>query len=348
MNLRVLNLIFQSQSVEVYWNNGKSPQKLSDVKGVRDYKFSSNNGESLCRLTTKQILEAGGHKVDLSEQHHILMAGGQQQTGVSYHLSDRMFTDEPISLERIQSLSGGRDPLLLFRIHGLLMLAAWVGCSGAGMILARYFKKTWRGRQVMGKDIWFVMHRLLMSLVVLLSLAAVILVLIEVQVEPLSVSSLQLNAHPVIGLICVILAIIQPFMAACRPHPGTTSRPLFNWAHWGVGNSAYLFGVVAIFLAGSLAKTNLASTEWWNWLILAYVIFHFLVHMILSLVMAKEERSSGVVMDTQMADLRGKREMMEESDEREVGSSVRKVLLSVYLLGVWSITAALIVAVFQA
>ena len=68
----------------------------------------------------------------------------------------------------------------------------------------------------MGKDLWFVLHRSLMTLTVLLSIAAVILVVVEAKLDPLALSSLRLNAHPVIGLLCIILAILQPVMAALR------------------------------------------------------------------------------------------------------------------------------------
>lgn len=46
--------------------------------------------------------------------------------------------------------------------------------------------------------------------------------------------------HASVGLLTTILSFIQPFMAALRPHPGTPRRPLFNWAHWFVGNSAHI------------------------------------------------------------------------------------------------------------
>ena len=169
-----------------------------------------------------------------------------------------------------------------------------------------------------------------MSLTVLLTIAAVILILVEVQVAPLALESLKLNAHPLIGLICVILAIIQPIMAAFRPHPGTSNRTMFNWAHWLVGNSSHIFAIVALFLAGSLAKTNLSSTTWWSWILMAYIIFHFLAHVILSLVMAKEERSSKVH-DHSVSNMDGKYMEMEENSLRETGSGVRKLVLVTYL-----------------
>jgi hypothetical protein len=35
------------------------------------------------------------------------------------------------------------------------MVAAWIGSASIGILLARYFKKTWVGSQLCGKDQWF-------------------------------------------------------------------------------------------------------------------------------------------------------------------------------------------------
>jgi len=228
-----------------------------------------------------------------------------------------------------------------------LMLIAWVGCAGAGKILARYFKTMWKGKQILGKDLWFVFHRGLMSLVVVLSIAAVILILVEAQVEPLKMENLKINSHPVMGLICVILTLIQPFMATFRPHPGTKNRPLFNMAHWAVGNSAHIFAIVALFLAGSLAKANLATISWWSWLLLAYIIIHFLVHIVFTFIMAKEERSSHVD-DTPMTDMNGKKlEIDSDFNKNQSGSRIKNWILIVYFLAAWIVTIVLITAVFK-
>ena len=195
----------------------------------------------------------------------------------------------------------------------------------------------------MGKDLWFVLHRSLMTLTVLLSIAAVILVMVEVKLEPLALSSLRLNAHPVVGLLCVLLAILQPIMAALRPHPGANKRPLFNWAHWGVGNSSYLLGLVAMFLAGSLAKANLTSVSWWTWILLSFVIIHFIVHIILSIDLARSERSAGVG-DT---DSGPKMTMEEDGSDKDRSSSLRVMTVVFYMLVAWAIVIAMITAVFQ-
>ena len=143
--------------------------------------------------------------------------------------------------------------------------------------------------------------------------------------------------------------ILQPIMAFFRPHPGASGRSLFNWAHWGVGNTALILAIVAIFLAGTLAKTNLASNTWWVWAITAYVIFHFLVHIVFSILMAREERS-GKVRDTQMQVMNGKvgQPDYDETEAGEHGSSVRKFMLVLYMAGAWGLVIALSVAVFLA
>ena len=88
--------------------------------------------------------------------------------------------------------------------------------------------------------------RLLMSSTVIFSLMGLLFVVIEKKgFEPIALG----GAHPVLGLITLLLAVTNPIMALFRPHPGTTHRPIFNWAHWAVGNSAHLLAVVTIFLA---------------------------------------------------------------------------------------------------
>ena len=88
--------------------------------------------------------------------------------------------------------------------------------------------------------------RVLMSSTVFFSLMGLLFVAIEKSgFEPIA----QGGAHPVLGLITLLFAITNPIMALFRPHPGTTHRPIFNWAHWAVGNSAHILAVVTIFLA---------------------------------------------------------------------------------------------------
>ena len=55
-------------------------------------------------------------------------------------------------------------------------------------------------------------------------------------------------------------------------------RPLFNWLHWFVGNSAHIVGIVTIFLAVSSEKPE--SPRETNYLSIAFFIFYSLIHQI--------------------------------------------------------------------
>ena len=64
-------------------------------------------------------------------------------------------------------------------------------------------------------------------------------------------------------------------------------RALFNWLHWFVGNSAQIVGIVAIFFAVDLDKAQLPRET--DWLLTAFVIFHALIHIIMSCAMCKSD-----------------------------------------------------------
>ena len=58
-----------------------------------------------------------------------------------------------------------------------------------------------------------------MTVTVVFTFISVIVMLAVEGLQPFE--ELKSNPHPIIGLICIICAIIQPIMALLRPHPGT-------------------------------------------------------------------------------------------------------------------------------
>lgn len=46
----------------------------------------------------------------------------------------------------------------LKQLHGSFMVIAWLMASSVGTLLPVYMKKTWVGKQIMGKDRWFVVN----------------------------------------------------------------------------------------------------------------------------------------------------------------------------------------------
>jgi len=349
----VLACPYKSKAAELYWNSGKiSPTYLSNNFGIQDFKFSGKDGQIYCSMKSPSIIKSNGYSVNLKDdQQTILLAGGPYSTNSLNLHTMKLAKESSVFLSQV-TIAGAKS-YLLFKLHGLFMLMAWIGCAGAGMIMARYFKQTWKGKQIFGADRWFQAHRLFMVCAVVLTVAAMVVIVIEVRVDPLNIQHLSMNAHPVIGLICVILAIIQPIMAAFRPHPGDSGRKIFNWAHWGVGNMAYVFGICAIFLAGTMSNAKLSSIEWWSWILLGYVVLHVLTHLIFSVLWAKTESSQRIGADHSMSEIhrstrvQGNKYPVDEKQDQE-GGSFRKILFFLYFLTAWVVVVVLAVAVFKA
>jgi len=194
------------------------------------------DGVIYCRVQRDAVTNVQGRTFDLRNgKYHLLVASGSslKENSVGYHDIGRLPSAQPINLAEVQDLSGSSR--LLIQLHGAFMIAAWIGTTSLGIIFARYFKQTWVGSQSCGKDQWFAWHRLLMVTTWSLTVAAYVLIWVELK-------QAVWHAHSIIGLITVILCFIQPIGALFRPGPNDKKRPYFNWGHWLGGNLAHILG----------------------------------------------------------------------------------------------------------
>lgn len=76
------------------------------------------------------------------------------EKGVEFHDLTYLASGDKQALSDVTALSGASK--ILIRIHGSFMLAAWIGTVSIGTLMARYYRNTWVGSQLWGKDIWFV------------------------------------------------------------------------------------------------------------------------------------------------------------------------------------------------
>ncbi|KAH9366946.1 hypothetical protein HPB48_002461 [Haemaphysalis longicornis] len=82
-------------------------------------------------------------------------------------------------------------------------------------------------------------HRVLMMLAVVLTIAAIVLIFYKI-----GQWSVTENPHPILGIVCAALGVIQPIMALFRCHPHEDNRYIFNWLHWFNGNAAQIIGAI--------------------------------------------------------------------------------------------------------
>ncbi|XP_071445246.1 putative ferric-chelate reductase 1 homolog [Hetaerina americana] len=324
------------------YNIGQSNKRNPNKNGVSLVSSSYEDRVIHCKFTREAVTVAGGKPYDLFQTpYHILLAAGEslKPDSVGYHFSRRAYSENPQILSVVGEVEEASK--LFFHLHGSFMVAAWLLSASTGIILARYFKKTWTGHQTCGKDQWFAWHRFLMIITWGLTIAGFVLIFVEI-----GEWSSSAGTHAILGTITTALAFIQPFMAAFRPAPTGKRRPLFNWAHWFVGNSAHILAVVTIFFAVPLVKAELPP--WMDRVLVAYVVFYVLMHLIFSISGFLSERENTKRVNTfAMKDLSSSRSPLEMPDRNMDApyAVLRKVLLALYIIVVCALTIALIVII---
>lgn len=179
----------------------------------------------------------------MNEPYYLLLSSGStaSELSIGFHdlthdasRSSILFTeDNPVII-----LSANNQPSrILLLLHGSLMIVAWIGATTIGVFSARYFKKIWSGKQIFGKDVWFIVHQVSMSLTWLLTISAVIIIWVDV-------GEWRTSTHSILGIIATSLCFIQPLTAFFRPAPDDEARPIFNFMHGSVGKLAH-------FIAGN-------------------------------------------------------------------------------------------------
>lgn len=339
MACRVLN---GEADVLMAYNNGKSNELLTNSKyGLSNIQTLQVDGKVYCTFVRQAHTDMAGVNFDLdSERFHLMLAmGPAEESRLRYH-DNRVVSSGTVSMDTFESIAAASE--VFKTVHACLMIGAWICAASCGIILARYYKKTWLQNRCCGIDQWFHFHRFFMGLTWGLTVAGFILIVYYLQgwtkIKP------KQNPHAILGVITTGLCFIQPFMALCRCSPGHKNRPIFNWLHWFVGNSAQILGITAIFFGFELVD----APEWTTFILIIFIAFHCVVHLILSIGQcvseSKAEQTSNVY---PMKDMNGSRSPLQPVEKRTdaPGSGFRKAMLALYFLINWLITAVLILIV---
>lgn len=109
-----------------------------------------------CQVERQPVSIINGIKFDLAKHSYFLLlasGSGLRATTVDYHDIVRLASQQALKLSEVANVEGKSKVLL--RLHGAFMITAWIGTASIGILLARYFKQTWVGSSLCGKDIWF-------------------------------------------------------------------------------------------------------------------------------------------------------------------------------------------------
>lgn len=343
----VMECTNEDSQVKLYtsWNtpDNRNERQSLEMGDVLLENGSFKDGTINCRFWRDKVTMARGQKFDLvNKPYYLLLAMGNtlKANGVGYH--DLLFdsTGEAKLLSDVGSFTASSN--MLIHIHGSLMIVAWMGTTSIAILLARYYKQTWVHSRMCGKDHWFAWHTFLNSITCILTLIAIVVIFVELGTW----SSETLHAS--LGLATTILCFIQPFIAAMRPEPGAPRRQLFNWTHWFIGNAAQICAIVALFFAVRLNKAKLP--EWVDWILVAYVIFHVLTHVILTFLGYALDRDSAQRADSfPMKDMSPRGQMTNVDTRMEAPrAGLRKLILGLYIVAIIVFLAILITIVVLA
>ncbi|XP_031831549.1 putative ferric-chelate reductase 1 homolog isoform X2 [Nomia melanderi] len=325
-------------ALHMSWNSGKTNKRLPMNGAVQLESSSIKDDVIACKFWREKTMVVQGWQYDLVHTpYNLLIAAGKnlRSNGVAFHDTEYLATDSAKLLSDVGGYTAAKN--VLIRVHGALMLASWIGFASIGILLARYYRQTWVNSQLCGKDHWFAWHAVFMLITWWMTMAAFVIIFVD-----LGEWSSQ-NIHASLGLATTILAFLQPFMAAIRPPPGAPRRPIFNWVHWLFGNAAQICGIIAIFFAVRLKKAKLP--EWVDWILVAYVVFHILTHLILTFLgCASDKQASRRVNSFPMKDMHSRGSMVHPDARQDAPfSGMRKVIFGVYFVVIFLFAAALIV-----
>ncbi|CAH0550076.1 unnamed protein product [Brassicogethes aeneus] len=315
--------------------------RLSDPElGIQLLNSSISDDTIYCKVRREAVTNIRGRNFDLvNDKYNLLVAAGNTvtDTSVKFHGIAVLASGEKQFLSDVSALAAASK--LLVRIHGSFMVLAWIGTASIGMLLARYYRQTWTGTSLCGKDLWFAWHRMFMVLTWALTMCGFVLIFLELRAW-----SAENNPHAILGTTTTILCFFQPIAAYFRPHPGTSKRPIFNWLHWFAGNVAHIIAIVTIFFAIRLTKAELPL--WMDWILVAYVVVHVVFHLTLSLLgCLSDKRADTRINAFPMKDLNGsgRAPAYIEPPMDEKYSRTRRAILGVYIFLVLLLTIALIV-----
>lgn len=327
-------------------NSGKSNALLSELKSSRiltEINTLLVDEKLYCKFVRRAKTEIMDTTFDLeNDRYHIMLAMGPASSSSLVYHKDKQVSSGTVSVSQYEYVAVVSD--LFITLHASLMVGAWVCAASCGIIIARYYKKTWLKSQCCGIDQWFHLHRLFMGLTWGMTMTALGLIIYYLNgwttIDPRN------NPHAILGIISTGLCFIQPFMALCRCAPNHKRRPVFNWLHWLVGNCAQILAITAIFFGLDLVH----APEWTTFILIIFIAFHCLVHLILSVgqcVSDSRAENGNNVYPMKEVNGNGSRNPLHPTQKKTdaPGAGFRKAMLAFYFFFNWLITAVLLLII---
>ncbi|XP_062594100.1 putative ferric-chelate reductase 1 homolog [Saccostrea cucullata] len=228
--------------------------------GVDVLESSQTDGRVRC-VVERTINSTNPYVFSLTRSWHLLRAIGPLAGGgaASYH-STRTASSSQVDFLSASLVAEEQPDNIMVKIHGSFMMIAWVMFSSIGIVTARFFKDGWEGKTLIGQKVWFQIHRTCMVSVFLFTVAAFVVIFVDVgEYREVVVADDRdyLQYHPILGIIVTSLTVINPIMSLFRCAPTDKKRPLFNVAHFLVGTGAHILAAITVLFGMNIDRSNL-------------------------------------------------------------------------------------------
>ncbi|NXO35003.1 FRRS1 reductase, partial [Locustella ochotensis] len=323
--------------VSTAWLKERSHPLLDSENALEDVAWRLADGVLQCSFRRSIRLPAYEGRFNLDTSYYIFLADGEaSEGGLLYkHRRQPLVTDGLYNVTGLpQDIGGSRAPRLI-KAHGALMFVAWITTVSIGVIVARFFKPVWSHSFLLGKELWFQVHRMLMLTTVMLTSISFVLPFVY-----RGGWSQQAGFHPYLGCAVMALTIFQPLMAGFRPSRHAPRRQLFNWFHWSTGTTARILAVVTMFLGMDLPALDLPD-PWDTYAMIGFVAWHVGTDVLLEIHSYCLVRKAEVIEDDRVQILQSL-----TSAEAE-GRLFKQMVLTIYVCGNIVFLVAFLIAINQ-
>ncbi|XP_053395953.1 putative ferric-chelate reductase 1 [Mercenaria mercenaria] len=258
------------------YNDNHYNVEISHPKiGLREMSGSMRDGIITCNFTRLVRVEDIDSIFNLDKPWYLLVTNGYMDNGSK--LKHELYPNEPfispykVDFQKHDDVTG-RKIHYLVRVHGCLMVFAWMILASASIILARYYKHQWPEGRACGRRIWYQVHKVIMLSVLICVTASFIVIWIHTKgYAKLKGANVIQKAHPTLGIIVMGLTVINPLMAFIRPKSDTATRPIFKYVHGFLGTTVYVIAILNCILGVTLPNT---FVPWYTmWIIIAFAIY---------------------------------------------------------------------------
>ncbi|XP_062335519.1 putative ferric-chelate reductase 1 [Osmerus eperlanus] len=230
-----------------FYSTGRKAPGPLPLGNVSQVNTGMSNGVISCSFASWNPISTQ-RSAGSSTTYYLMFVYGTTNGGQIQIHSQTFVSDRAIDISNPQLVEHEVFPDII-KAHGCLMLISWMTTGSLGMLIARYLKGLAKGTQYWGKDVWFVSHVSLMSLSVVATSIAFILAFSFAK-------DWAGGAHPVLGCLVMILALLQPTAAIFRCGPHHHWRFIFNWAHAINALVMKILAVAAIFTGLELIESS--------------------------------------------------------------------------------------------